>query len=260
MAAKQFDHDIDGASVYQILGFRLQNVTDAEMSVLAGILGADNAGLTVWNTSQDASFIWTGSEFSGVGVEVQGDMRFAGLIDASVAIDNASQPQSVSPVAGHQYVVSVAGSLSPGSTGVSFSPSPDVEVGDHVLFVSSSEAYVLQRNDDEATETDLGNIRLATQAEVNAGQGTSKAVTPATLTGKLASDKVARVYFGSHDLGAGTTQITHGLGLQDQDAFTFNAMFGGSQRSFDVDSVDENTIEINTLIPRTGVKITVIGF
>ncbi len=65
-----------------------------------------------------------------------------------------------------------------------------------------------------ASETEQGLIELATQAEVNAGTDTSRAVTPATLAGKISN--VSRKY--SVDIGNGALTdipVTHNLGTKE---------------------------------------------
>jgi hypothetical protein len=174
MSAKQFFHDIDLVNVGQLIGARLQNVSTAAMNTLAGQLGSANAGLTVYNTTDKRIYVYNGAGFDPFQVDVEGDIKFAGII-------NAGNAGTVQKVSGFQYVVDAAGTLT--AAGVTFSPSAVVEAGDHVLFVSATQAYVIQRNDVTATETVAGNLLLATQAEVNAGTVDDEAVTPKTLHG-----------------------------------------------------------------------------
>lgn len=176
MAVKEFFHDIDLVKVGQLINARLQNVTSSQMATLGETLTADNQGLTVYNTTDKRIYVYNGTGFDPFQVDVAGDIKFVGLI-------NAGNAGTVEKVSGYQYVVDQAGTLS--AAGVTFFPSAEVEIGDQVLFTSSNEAYVLQRNDVIATETTAGNVRLATQAEVNAGTVNDEAVTPATLKGYI---------------------------------------------------------------------------
>lgn len=287
MATKQFYHNIDLVNVGQLLGARLQNVTAAEQTTLAGQLGADNKGLTVYNSEEKRLYIWDGVQFVQQAVEVAGDLIFKGVKNASQSLDG----QNVEKIAGYQYVVGTAGTLS--LTGVTFTPSAVAEQGDVFFFTSPTEAYVLQRNDEEATEDKLGNVRLATQAEVDAGVQATEAVTPATLhgyldpifanqaaidaeqfgriaateeknleqDGRLTSLEADRVkhFFTSVDLTVGANTITHNLNLADRDGFVINTHRNNSQISLDVDSVSANAITLTTLVPLTGVKVTIIG-
>lgn len=286
MATKEFYHNIDLVKVGQLLNARLHNVTDTQQTELAGLLGADNAGLIVYNTTKSRLYTWTGSVFQEYAVEVAGDLIFKGVVNASQSLD-----AQVQKVAGYQYVVETAGTLT--ATGVTFKPSAEAEVGDTLFFTSATEAYVIQRNDEEATELRLGNVRLATQAEVNAGTQNTEAVTPATLhgyldplfaaqaakdleqdnrldaveaenvlqDGRLTSLEADRVkhFFASVDLTTGANTITHNLNLADKDGFVINTHRNGSQISLDVDSVNANSITLTTLVPLTGVKVTIIG-
>jgi hypothetical protein len=60
--------------------------------------------------------------------------------------------------------------------------------------------------------------------------------------------------------GAGTPDtVTHNLALSDRDAFIINLMHNNSQISLDVDSVDANSLTLTSLVPLTGVKVTIIG-
>jgi hypothetical protein len=299
MASKQYYHDIDLAGVGQLLGARLQNLSASGMAALAAQLGMDNAGLTVYSTTDKRIYVWNGAAFDPFQIDVEGDIKFRGSI-------NAGNAGTVEKISGYQYVVDMAGTLT--AAGVTFSPSAVVEVGDQVLFISATEAVVIQRNDVTATETVAGNILLASQAEVNAGMVADEAVTPATLhgyldplfaaqaakdaeqdarilateqknaeqdlrldaveaenlaqDGRLASLEADRLkhYFASVNLAAGVPfTVTHGLGLVDRDGFVINTQFGNSQISLDTDSVSANAITLTSLVPLTGVKVTIIG-
>lgn len=259
MAVKQFYHDIDLVNVGQLIGTRKQNVTTAERDALALLLGLENVGLFVYDTDDKREYTWDGVQFVAAAIEIEGDVIFKGLIDASLPLDDAGQPQPIQAVSGHEYVVSVAGTLS--LTGVTFNPSGVAEVGDRVLFVSATEAFVQQRNDEQATESTLGNVRLASQAEVNDGIDALKAVTPATLQGKLDGEKYVRQFTALVNVPALTPlTVTHNLNLEDRDAFVINTMRGNSQVSLDVDSVDANSLTLTSLLPLTDVRVTIQGF
>ena len=182
MATKQFYHNIDLVKVGQLLDARIKNVTSAEKSTLAAQLGSGNKGLVIYDTDVSEMAIWDGVTFRQVSSDITGDVIFRGVINPT-----NSDTASVEAVNGNQYVADTAGTLV--KSGVTFSPSAQVEVGDIVLFTGTTSATVLQRNVDYATETVAGIIELATQAEVDAGTDVDRAITPATLAGsQLASD------------------------------------------------------------------------
>lgn len=254
MAVKQFYHDIDLVNVGQLVGTRKQNVTTAERDALALLLGLENVGLFVYDTDDKKEYTWDGVQFVAAAIEIEGDVIFKGVVDASVSLDGQAEA-----ISGYEYVVGTAGTLS--MTGVTFNPSGVAEVGDRVLFVSATEAFVQQRNDEQATEATLGNVRLASQAEVNDGIDALKAVTPATLQGKLDGEKYVRQFTALVNVPALTPlTVTHNLNLEDRDAFVINTMRGNSQVSLDVDSVDANSLTLTSLLPLTDVRVTIQGF
>jgi hypothetical protein len=251
MAEKLYYHDINLLDVGQLIRARSQNVDNTNMAALAATLGADNKGLFVYNTETKKNYTWDGVAFVADAIDMVGDVIFKGVIT------DLTDPANVDPFIGHQYAIGTAGTLS--ITGVTFTPSAVVEVGDQVLFTSATEAYIFQRNDVEATETLLGNVRKATQSDVNSGTG-QDVVTATTLQTKLVAQKFTKQYNASVNLAANTPfTVTHGLGLVDRDAFTINIMHGNSQISVDVDSSDVNSLTLTSLLPLTGVKVTVIG-
>lgn len=252
MSAKQYYHDIDGVKVSQLVNIRKHNVTTVERAALALTLGVGNTGLFVYDTDTKLEYTWDGTQFVGAAVNVVGDVIFKGIIT------DLSDPANVEPVSGYEYVIGTAGTLT--VAGVTFIPSAVVEIGDRVLFTSATEAYVQQRNDEQATEAALGNVRLASQSEVNAGTDAVKAVTPLTLQGKLDAQLYTKQYFATVTLVAATPlTVTHSLGLVDRDAFQINTMLGNSQVSLDVDSVDANSLTLTSLVALAGVKVTVTG-
>lgn len=204
MATKKFLHDFDLQKVSELKGARIENVTSADLTTLAGTLGAANRGLIVYNTTDSALYTWNGSSFDQYTFEVTGDIRFIGAIDATSSA-------SITPAAGHQYVVDAAGTLSTQGGSITYTPSAVVEAGDVVLFTTATTATVIQRNLEQATETTLGSIRLSAQAEVDAGVVADEAVTPATLHGyvnpEFAADR-ARLTTNEADIATNAADIT----------------------------------------------------
>src|SRR6056297_2209644 len=113
MAIKKFYHDIDLVNICQLIGARIQNVTNAEKTALAGDLDVNHKGLQVWDTQDNAPYIWDGTAFVRDALVVNGDVIFRGSVDASASLNGVADA-----VAGNQYVVSVGGT--PSMTGVTF--------------------------------------------------------------------------------------------------------------------------------------------
>ena len=203
MATKTILHDLNLQGVSELKNARIHNVTSGELGTLAGTLGAANRGLIVYNTTDSALYTWNGSSFDQYTFEVTGDIRFAGAI-------NPSNSGSITPVAGAQYVVDVAGTLTDQGGAITYTPSANVEVGDVVLFTSATTASIMERNLEQSTETTLGTIRLAAQAEVDAGSVANEAVTPATLHGyvdpEFAADR-ARLTANESDIATNAADI-----------------------------------------------------
>jgi hypothetical protein len=256
MAVKQFYHDIDLVKVGQLTNARLQNVADA--AALAAIT-TPGVGQIVYQVDTDELKIYDGAVWDTIAPTIEGDVVFRGTIDASLALNNVGQPQTVTAASGNQYVVTTAGTLT--LTGVTFSPSAAAEVGDIVLFTSASQAYVIQRNIEAASETVAGFVELATTAEVTAGTDTTRAVTPAGLASAMQTNQYTRQYSGvltTVNADEATT-VTHGLALINRDAFVVNVMLGNSAISVDVDSVDADSLTITSSVALSNVRVTVVG-
>lgn len=265
MADTKFYTNIDGSGIIQLKGVRVQTIADASAQTSfetsgnnGDALGSDNVGLQIYRIDLGQTAIWNGTAFDFQSVSIDGDVVFKGLIDASVAIDDASQPQTVEAVAGNQYVVSVAGTFDAGTSGITLNGNQALQVGDKILFTSETEAYAFQTNVDSATDTTEGTIRLATQSEVDTGTEATAAVTSATLESKLAD--YARSFTSSVDVVADTPlTISHNLGLSNADGYVVNAVMDGSTVSVDVDTVDADSITVSSLVDLTGLVVTVAG-
>lgn len=61
MASQDFYTDIDLFKVSQLLNTRIHNVTTAERTALAALLGVVNKGLIVWDTTLNLTFYWNGA-------------------------------------------------------------------------------------------------------------------------------------------------------------------------------------------------------
>ena len=249
-----FFDSVDFLAVGELENARIHNLATVARTGLSAGLSAANAGLIVYDTDLDTLFTWDGAQWNAVSTPaIDGDVIFKGTVDASTSLDAQAEA-----VKGYQYLVSVGGNAA--MTGITFSPSDEVEPGDIILFTSAATAAVIERNNVPATEIVEGNVRLATQAEANAGTVDDAAITPKTLAGALKANSIAKAHFETVSLAALTPKtITHGLGLVNKDAFTINTMKGGQQVNVRVDSVDANSLTLTSILAQTGVAVTVIG-
>lgn len=255
MSSKDIYYDLDLQKVNQLLQARLQNITTADRTTLGGTLGVSNKGLVVYDTDTGFSYIWDGAAWDEQASSLTSPVQFKGVIT-----DLSDPVNVVSPAAGHMYIIGTAGTLT--ITGVTFSPSAVVEVGDSVLFTSATEANIFQKNDIAASETVAGNIEIATQAETDAGTDDARAVTPLKLKTYLNTKDAARAYYeGGITLVNNTPYtVTHNLGLNDANAFSVRvANSSGSEIEVDIDAVDANSFTITAQPGVTGAKVFVVG-
>jgi len=241
-------HDLDLFRVSQIKQVRIQNITTTDRTTLAGSLGGSNKGLFVYDTDLNTFYVWNGSAWNSVGTTISGAMTFKGVV-----AHNAAEPGS--PAIGDFYIFNSAGQNT-------WESDEAVEAGDMVIWDGTNWNYI-NRNVYNATETLAGKIEIATTSETNAGSDDTRAVTPAKLVGFTTSRAFAKVYFASSVSVTANTPftVTHGLGLQNRNAFTINVMNSAhSAISVDVDSTDANSLTITSAVSLTGLSITVIGF
>lgn len=254
MALKDILHDLDLQKTGQLVNTRIQNITTANRTTLAGTLNTTHEGLQVWDTDLKNFFYWNGASFvSGVS-NVIGAMVYRG------AYSNLTTTPPT-PAIGDVYVLTAAGTLTWATQ--TFNPSAVVQINDQVVYRGTNVWDVLQGNAIETTESSLGVVQLASQAEVNSGANSTKVVTPATLTSFTNTKAFAKTYFnGSITTVANTPlSVTHNLALQNKDSFTISVKnSSGSEVSVDVDSVDVNSLTITTGVALATGKVCIIGF
>ena len=123
--------------------------------------------------------------------------------------------------------------------------------------------FLIARSVDVATASSVaGIIELATQAETNTGTDDARAVTPLKLATYVSNQALAKVYFASAlSLVANTPlTISHNLNLQNKDAFVISVKdSAGSEVGVDVDSVNVNSLTLESSIAATNVTVTVVG-
>ena len=181
-----------------------------------------------------------------------GVMRIVGTIDAS------TNPNYPAAVTGDSYLVSADGRVG-GALG------KVVTTGDLVVCLNDNAGgdeatvgadwLVLEMNLNQATETDLGIARLATQAEVNTGTDDETIVTPLKLQTKLdnltfaekfsilldsADPNVARVFSG----GVTTFTVTHTLNTLDFAEVGVRRISNGRYVTGDFVAVNATTVTI----------------
>lgn len=256
MSKKQFYHEIDLVSVAQLINARIMNVDLVEENRLSGELSQSNTGYVVYNTEDRRIKTWNGQSFDPLQIDVEGDVKFKGLIDASSPLDTQA---NFLPVFGYQYIVAVPGVLE--LQGYTFSPSPEVEEGDLVLVGNSDTIHVIQRNDTLATVENSGNVKIATTVETLLGENDSNIITPATLKEMIQNKKYISQSVNVVDLQENTpVTVSHNLALENKFSFVVSVTSGGKLVSADIEVLDENTIQIRSLETFGNSVVTIQGF
>lgn len=255
MATHNFYTDISLNRVGQAVDFRVHNLTTSQRDTLAAALGAAHEGLHVWDTDQKKQYYWNGSAFVAGVDTVAGAMQYKGahtsLTTAPVGFD-----------IGYTYVFTgTAGTLT--WAGQTFLPDAEIQPQDVLIYRGSNTWDIIQGDDDYATETVEGNVRLASQSTVNGGTNTTDVIVPATLQGFVNARGFAKTYFAN---GVNTTAltpltITHGLSLQNKDSYVISVKDSNSQEiTVSVTSVTVNTLDILSSVSLSNLKVTVVGF
>lgn len=196
------------------------------------------------------------------------DAAVAGLSGISVQIptdlDCSGDPNYPATDAGASYYVTVAGKIG-GASGI------NVNVGDQIICKNpagspggdqatvGSDFFIVESNRDQATETTLGVIELASQTEVNDGVNAITAVTPLTLQTKLNNAFSGRRY--SAGVGNGTNNtfnITHSLNTSNPVVQIRETGSPFEQVVADIGYLDPNTISLAFTNPPTTNQYTVI--
>jgi len=236
--ALKFYTDID-FNQNEIKNVKFENLAVAPVGATAGSFYFDTVTehLRVFNGS-----IW--ETIASVDVE---SVHYRG----AVAIGAAVAP--VTPAVGDLYIFTgAAGSMTDASWGAA--QNVPVESGDLAIY-NGAEWDIIQGNTVTASETAPGVIELATQAEVDTGTDTTRAVTPATLEGKLAS------YTGKHTqtatlVAATPFNINHNLS-GDVTVNVYNS--AGELIVVKVNIVDADNLTITSSAALTNVLVVVVG-
>lgn len=247
MAIRDQGVSLDFLKVGVIKDVRVNPLTTAQRTTLGGTLSASHEGLEVFDTDLNYPYYWTGSAWNTASSGTQ-----SGLTPKGSIAFNGTEPSS--PTVGDLYVFSSAGSNTWEGTNV-------VQVGDQAWWDGAAWQFI-QGNTVAATTAVSGIVALATQAEVNTGTETAKAVTPETLKGYVDTQrKSAKVYFNSSVTTVADTPLTvnHALNLQNRNSFKLAFYVSNSEVDVDVDSTDVNNCTITSSVALTG-SVFVVGY
>lgn len=183
-----------------------------------------NSLYTINDAGTSTNDLWSADKIQSViDAAVSGGVNYRGGYDANTNTPNLdSSPTAGTILKGDMYTVTAAGLFY----------TEQVEIGDVLIAeiddaASLADWTVVERNLNTATETSEGTVRLATQAEVDAGTAGALAVTPdklAVLLGNLSfTEKFAINLDGAGEAsvvrtfagGKTTWTVTHSLNTLD---------------------------------------------
>lgn len=208
---------------------------------------SDLAAAVVNDSITSGTYTWSSQkiqqELNEINSTIAGALVYKGGYQATANIPNLTSPASGEVEQGFTYTVTEAGDFH----------GEGVQVGDMIIAEvndpsSLSDWTLVNKNIPDivdASTTDKGIIRIATQSEVNAGTSNNTAVTPSTLVSYVNAHFENGKY--ATDIGDGTAtsfDITHGLGTTDVFVSTY---YNGSDKdevSTLVRVVDNNKIRI----------------
>lgn len=243
MAKVDFFVDID-LNKSQLKNAITHRVTTAERTALAGTLVVADGGLGVFDTDLNKFFGWDGTAFVDLSQTIQNALTIKGEIDAST---NPSYPAT--PAVGDVWTITTAGTVG----------GEIVEIGDQLVY-SSSGWFIVQANLSQATETIEGKIRIATQAEVNAGSAVVAAVTPDKMMTYLNTIRPKKYAVTIATLPSNTpTVITHNLALGNKDDYVIGVSLNGNGIQLAHSGTTVNTLTIESNKTLTNVRVVVIG-
>ena len=247
MAEKPIYTDLNGQKINKLVDFRLNPLTTALRTTLAGTLNATHEGLPVFDTDLNQMFYWDGAAFvSGVS-PITGAMTYKG------AYSNLTT-EPASALVGDTYVFTSAGTLT--WAGITFSPSAVVQINDLIIKRSATEWDVIQGNSVNASESLAGIIELATQSETNTGTDDVRAVTPLKLAQNLATRGTPKSFIQTGITLVANTGFTISFPTtaSNKDAFIVSVKdSAGSEIILDVDAVNTAGFTITSSVAATGI-------
>jgi hypothetical protein len=246
MASKQFGIDLD-LMLNQLLEARVENGA----AFTSG--GAGSEGRLVYDTSTNRLGYDDGTTIREVANlnDITSGVNFIGGYNAATNTpDLTTSPNAISK--GDLYIVTVAGTFF----------GEELEVGDS-LFArvddpsSLADWVILQGNVVYATETIAGVIRLATQAETDAGTDDTTAITPLKL--RNASFIPKKYISPSTAVGLATpVTFTHNLNTTNPVVSIINTVTN-EEIVLKVSNFTANTLDITKNGANLNVIVTVIG-
>lgn len=230
--------DVDVNAQGHVTGFQTRNITPADIG--AAVINDSLTNLVnTWSSSKIQQ------ELNNINSTIAGALVYIGGYNASTNVpnlDNSPPPNSVKK--GNTFTVTTAGLFF----------TEEVQAGDMIIAEidnpsSLSDYTVVNKNIPDivdATNTVKGIIRLATQAEVNAGTLNNVAVSPATLVAFYNAQQTASGF--KVNIGNGSSlshDILHNLNTKDVAVeLFFNA--SGSTLYAETQRVTLNTVRVLT--------------
>jgi hypothetical protein len=203
-------------------------------------------GQFYFDTNNKAFLGWNGTAWidlgavASSGVTIRGDIANA---DTSPAFP--SNPD----VGDTWFVTTVAGTVG----------GQAVDIGDQLIYTSSG-WRIIQANLRSATELIAGFVRMATQAEADAGSSDTIAITPLKLANFLTGKGYVRKAVQVTNLTANTAfTFSHGLGLADQNDLSVSAWQANEQIMLAVRSVSANAVEVESNVTLSNVKLVALA-
>lgn len=232
---------------YTDLRLNKNQLLQARFEVSATAPTSPGSGQIYFNSADNNFYGWNGTSWINLSQIVTNAVTIKGEITNA----NTNPAFPASPATGDTWFITTTSGTVGGLT---------VEVGDQ-LVRSSSGWFVVQANLAQASTTIAGFIRLATQAEANAGSLNSVAIAPSTLAGYLSNflyQRKATTLIAS--LAALTpTTVTHGLNVTNQDDVTVQCYQANTQIGLSVKSSSINAILVESNQTLGNVKVVVAG-